>query len=123
MATKLPFQNGAPVAQTAVDDVDEEALLNDYQQQLRSMEEMQHQERSNGTSHAPPSDDIHARLLEAAVPLGYEASLETKFTSYDNYCALFHFILNSEAGPVDLEPPSVRWRLLVLRDSLTRKRC
>lgn len=122
MAAKLSFQNGAPAAQAAADDVNEEALSNDYQQQLRLMEEM-HQERSNGTNHAPPADDIHARLLEAAVPLGYEASLETKFTSYDNYCALFHFILNSEAGPVDLEPPSVRWRLLVLRDSWYRSRC
>lgn len=52
------------------------------------------------------TDDIQARLVQAAQPLDFQAPLEAKFQSYDAYCSLFHFILNSE-GPVDLEPPSV----------------
>lgn len=51
--------------------------------------------------------DIQAQLAAAAAPLEYQATLETKFASYDNYCSLFHYILNSE-GPVDLEVPNVR---------------
>ena len=50
--------------------------------------------------------DIQAQLAAAATPLEYQATLETKFASYDNYCSLFHYILNSE-GPVDLEVPNV----------------
>lgn len=53
------------------------------------------------------SQDIHAQLQAAATPLEFQATLETKFASYDNYCNLFHYILNSE-GPVDLEVPNVR---------------
>ena len=53
--------------------------------------------------------DIQAQLAAAATPLEYQATLETKFASYDNYCTLFHYILNSE-GPVDLEVPNVRPR-------------
>ena len=56
---------------------------------------------------AQQTDDIQSRLAAAAQPLDFSASLDVKFASYDNYCSLFHFILNSE-GPVDLEPPSVR---------------
>ena len=51
--------------------------------------------------------DIQAQLAAAATPLEYQASLETKFASYDNYCSLFHYVLNSD-GPVDLEVPNVR---------------
>lgn len=51
--------------------------------------------------------DMQAQLAAAATPLEYQATLETKFASYDNYCNLFHYILNSE-GPVDLEVPTVR---------------
>lgn len=50
--------------------------------------------------------DIQAQLAAAATPLEYQATLETKFASYDNYCSLFHYILNSD-GPVDLEVPNV----------------
>ncbi|KAK8164858.1 translation initiation factor 3 complex subunit L [Phyllosticta citrichinensis] len=52
--------------------------------------------------------DIHAQLAAAATPLEYQATLETKFASYDNYCSLFHYILNSD-GPVDLEVPNYYW--------------
>ena len=50
--------------------------------------------------------DIKAQLEQASQPLEFQATLETKFASYDNYCNLFHFILNSE-GPVDLDLPTV----------------
>ena len=51
-------------------------------------------------------EDLQAQLAAAATPLEYQATLETKFASYDNYCSLFHYILNSD-GPVELEVPSV----------------
>ncbi|KAG9199465.1 hypothetical protein B5807_00704 [Epicoccum nigrum] len=54
------------------------------------------------------NQDIHAQLQAAATPLEFQATLETKFASYDNYCNLFHYILNSE-GPVDLEVPNYYW--------------
>ena len=50
--------------------------------------------------------DIRAQLEQASQPLEFQATLETKFASYDNYCNLFHFILNSD-GPVDLDLPTV----------------
>lgn len=53
------------------------------------------------------SGDIQAQLAAAATPLEFQATLETKFASYDNYCNLFHFILNSD-GPVDIDVPNVR---------------
>jgi len=53
--------------------------------------------------------DMHAQLQAAATPLDFQATLETKFASYDSYCNLFHYILNSE-GPVDLEVPNVSLR-------------
>jgi translation initiation factor 3 subunit L len=51
-------------------------------------------------------DDLQARLAAAATPLEFQAGLPARFQSYDNYCSLFHFILNSD-GPVDLELPTV----------------
>ncbi len=61
--------------------------------------------------------DIQAQLAAAATPLEYQATLETKFASYDNYCSLFHYILNSE-GPVDLEVPNVCTHLAPLMADL-----
>jgi translation initiation factor 3 subunit L len=52
------------------------------------------------------TEDLGSRMRAAAEPLGYDASLETRFSSYDNYCTLFHLVLNSEK-PVDVEMPSV----------------
>lgn len=51
--------------------------------------------------------DLREQLIAAAQPLEYGASLDVKVQSYDSYCNLFHFILNSD-GPVDVEVPSVR---------------
>ena len=100
------FQNGGAPARVMDDesDVEEEALVGDYQEQIQYEDGMDELEPS--MSMAQQTDDIQSRLAAAAQPLDFSASLEIKFASYDNYCSLFHFILNSD-GPVDLEPPSV----------------
>lgn len=101
------FQNGG-IASRAIDDdsdIEEEALANDYKEQVQ-YEGMEELEQVNSMSMAQQTDDIQSRLAAAAQPLDFSAPLEVKFASYDNYCSLFHFILNSD-GPVDLEPPSV----------------
>jgi translation initiation factor 3 subunit L len=89
-----------------VSDQEEEALVNDYKQQVSfaddGMEELEHV-----TSQGGGLQNMQAQLEAAATPLEYQATLETKFASYDNYCSLFHYILNSE-GPVDLDVPTVR---------------
>lgn len=90
-------------------DAEEEALVADYQEQVQYEDDgildMNHAGSIGGSS-LGPGPDLQAQLMAAATPLEYQASLETKFASYDNYCSLFHFILNSD-GPVDLEVPSV----------------
>ena len=100
------FQNGLPPLRALdVDsDVEEEALVADYKEQVQyeDLDELE----GNSLSMAQQADDIQARLAQAAQPLDFNAPLEIKFQSYDAYCSLFHFILNSD-GPVDLEPPSV----------------
>lgn len=86
-------------------DVEEEALVNDYREQVNFDDSMSELDRT--TSHGgSQTQDLQAQLAAAATPLEYQATLETKFASYDNYCSLFHYILNSD-GPVDLEVPSV----------------
>ncbi|KAI9732673.1 MAG: hypothetical protein M1834_004010 [Cirrosporium novae-zelandiae] len=87
-------------------DVEEEALVNDYQQQVNFDDGMADLERTNSLGGI--AQDLQAQLVAAATPLEYQASLDVKLTSYDNYCSLFHFILNSD-GPVDLEVPSYYW--------------
>ena len=83
-------------------DVEEEALVADYKEQVQ----YEDAEDADSLTMAQQTDDIQSRLVAAAQPLDFSAPLEVKFQSYDNYCNLFHFILNSD-GPVDLEPPSV----------------
>lgn len=102
------FTNGGAPPRVMDDDsdVEEEALAADYREQVQ-YEGMDELEQVNSMSMAQQTDDIQSRLAAAAQPLDFSAPLEVKFASYDNYCSLFHFILNSE-GPVDLEPPSVR---------------
>lgn len=85
-------------------DVEEEALVNDYREQVNFEDGMSDLDRT--TSLGGGAQDLQAQLAAAATPLEYQATLETKFASYDNYCSLFHYILNSD-GPVDLEVPSV----------------
>lgn len=109
--TMSSFQNGMAPMRTMGDDsdVEEEALVNDYKEQVQYEDGMD--DEPAGLSMAQQTDDIQSRLAQAAQPLDFSAPLEAKFQSYDQYCSLFHFILNSE-GPVDLEPPSVRLREL-----------
>jgi translation initiation factor 3 subunit L len=104
----MNYQTGMAPARAIEDDsdVEEEALVADYKEQdieEGGLEELDH------ASLAQQADEIQGRLVQAFQPLDFQATLETKFQSYDNYCALFHYILNSE-GPVDLEPPSVSSR-------------
>jgi translation initiation factor 3 subunit L len=100
------FQNGNAPSRALDDesDIEEEALAADYREQLEY--EGAELEQVNSLTMAQQADDIQSRLAAAAQPLDFSAPLEVKFSSYDNYCSLFHFILNSD-GPVDLEPPSV----------------
>lgn len=82
------------------DEIEDEEFLDDTEgpdpsllaAQALSMQDTQH--------------NLQARLTAAAQPLDFSAPLEVRFASYDNYCSLFHFILNSE-GPVELELPTV----------------
>lgn len=106
--TMSAFQNGAPPARVMEDDsdVEEEALVADYREQVSFQDGMDELEPTTSLTMAQQTDDIQSRLAAAAQPLDFSAPLEVKFQSYDSYCSLFHFILNSE-GPVDLEPPSV----------------
>lgn len=105
------YQQGAP--ERVVDDdsdVEEEALANDYREQVQYEDDVYDDDLERVPSGGAP--DIQAQLQAAAQPLEYGASLEAKIASYDSYCNLFHYILNSD-GPVDLETPSVRletWR-------------
>lgn len=77
--------------------------LTDFREQVTYDEGFSELDRASSLGGA---NDIQAQLQAAATPLEYQATLETKFGSYDNYCNLFHYILNSD-GPVDLEVPSV----------------
>ena len=88
-------------------DVEEEALVNDYREQVHFDDGMSELEPTTSAGATSQTQDFQAQLAAAATPLEYQATLETKFASYDNYCNLFHYILNSD-GPVDLEVPSVR---------------
>ena len=102
---KTPFQGEE--AQRIVDDAseqDEEAMVNDYREQVTFDDGLDGSEQGLPIGGMP---DMQANLAAAATPLEYQASLDTKLASYDSYCNLFHFILNSE-GPVDVELPSVR---------------
>jgi translation initiation factor 3 subunit L len=99
---QAPAYQPAASAQHRDDDSDEEALANDYREQVGYQEG--HQEDFDSAGGA--QQDLHAQLQQAATPLEYGATLETKMQSYDSYCNLFHFILNSD-GPVDIEVPSV----------------
>jgi translation initiation factor 3 subunit L len=102
------YQNGVAPARALGDDsdVEEEALVAEYKEHVQ-YEDGDDLSRTTSLNLAQQTDDIQARLVQAAQPLDFQAPLETKFQSYDAYCSLFHYILNSD-GPVDLEPPSVR---------------
>lgn len=95
-----------PAAMQDESDVEEEALVNNYKEQVHFDDGMSELDRTTSLGGGSQAQAIQAQLAAAATPLEFQATLETKFASYDNYCSLFHFILNSD-GPVDLEVPSV----------------
>lgn len=104
-----PFTNGDGPSRGPQDDsdVEEETLANDYREQMQYDED--DMDGDDGTAFGgiqQDMQDVQATLQAAVTPLERDASLETKFASYDNYCSLFHYILNSE-GPVELDLPSV----------------
>jgi translation initiation factor 3 subunit L len=88
-------------------DAEEDTLVNDYKEQMQ-YDHQAPEDFEGRTALAGPAvgQDIREKLAAAAEPLEYQATLETKLASYDMYCSLFHFILNSD-GPVPLEMPSV----------------
>ena len=88
-------------------DVEEEALANDYREQV-GYEDGADYDLDRSVSMGGSTQDLQAQLIAAAQPLEYQASLDVKIQSYDSYCNLFHFILNSD-GPVDIEVPSYFW--------------
>ncbi|MCJ1363038.1 hypothetical protein MMC16_002144 [Acarospora aff. strigata] len=106
---RAPYQTADP-QQILNDesDLEEEALANDYKQQVQFDDDLGDLDRVNSSGPGGHAQDMQAQLAAAATPLEYQATLETKFASYDNYCSLFHYILNSD-GPVDLDPPSYYW--------------
>ena len=69
-------------------------------------DELNELERTGSFSFAGGPQELQAQLSAAATPLEYNAPLDIKIQSYDSFCAMFHFILNSE-GPLDIEIPSV----------------
>lgn len=100
------------------DDVEEEALVADYQEQVNNYVDGADLTRADSLTGGPA--DLRAQLEAAAAPLEYQASLETKFASYDNYCSLFHYILNSD-GPVEVEQPSYYWAWDVIDGEWARR--
>jgi translation initiation factor 3 subunit L len=108
MALRQSAQYQQGTAQPPIDDdsdVEEEALANDYREQV-GYEDGEDYDLDRSVSLGGGTQDLQAQLVAAAQQLEYGASLEVKIASYDQYCNLFHFILNSE-GPVDIEVPSV----------------
>jgi translation initiation factor 3 subunit L len=89
-------------------DVEEEALANDYRQAASYNDQGENYDLERSDSLGSGPQDLQAQLAAAAQPLEYQATIDTKIQSYDQYCNLFHFILNSE-GPVDIEVPSPFW--------------
>ncbi|EEY20829.1 eukaryotic translation initiation factor 3 [Verticillium alfalfae VaMs.102] len=89
------YQNGDRRNVGDDSDVEEEALVADYKEQVQ-YEDGAELEQVNSMTMAQQTDDIQSRLAAAAQPLDFSAPLEVKFQSYDAYCSLFHFILNSE---------------------------
>ncbi|KAI9815923.1 MAG: hypothetical protein M1826_001916 [Phylliscum demangeonii] len=107
MSQRPPHQNGGAAAArrgNEESEEEEEVLVVDFKEQVQFDDGM-----TDHLDRLPATEDIQTLLLAAATPLEYGATLEMKFASFDRYCNLFHFILNNEAGPVDLEVPSSYW--------------
>jgi hypothetical protein len=97
--------NGGASRLTHDDDSDDEMLATTLVEAMQE-DEGDYDDVGSISGIQVTGDDLQARLAAAATPLEFQAGLPARFTSYDNYCSLFHFILNSD-GPVDLELPTV----------------
>lgn len=119
--TTLQNGTGRPVPTHHLNDDsdDEGALASTLVEAMQSnedeLDDLEDMDDETGSAVLDPSlalqntqDNLQARLVAAAQPLDFSAPLEVRFASYDNYCSLFHFILNSE-GPVELELPHYYW--------------
>ena len=103
---ETPDRRNMPTEEDELDQ-EEDAMAQDYHEQVHFEDGMDELDRAASYGGSQTGlQDIQAQLQAAATPLEYQATLETKFASYDNYCSLFHYILNSE-GPVDLDVPTV----------------
>lgn len=93
------------------DDSDDEALASTLVEAIHHNDDDDDYEGDAGSTSGfqVTGDDLQQRLTAAAQPLEFQAGLPERFASYDKYCSLFHFILNSD-GPVDLEVPTVSYR-------------
>ena len=98
--------NGGVARLTHEDDSDDEVLATTLVEAMQEDEDDFDDAGSASGGIQVTGDDLQARLAAAATPLDFQAGLPARFLSYDNYCSLFHFILNSD-GPVDLELPTV----------------
>ena len=105
------YQNGGTTTRAIVDDesdVEEEALVQDYREQVQfDQDGLEDLDRT--MSQAGPNTDIWTQLGNAAMPLDFQATLDTKISSYYSYCDLFHYLLNT-AGPLEVDPPNVSIR-------------
>ncbi|KAJ8607770.1 hypothetical protein MRB53_040066 [Persea americana] len=102
------YQQGAPERTIDDDsDVEEEALANDYREQVGYSNGDEY-DLDRSASLGGGLQDLQAQLVNAATPLEYGATLDVKIHSYESYCNLFDYILNSD-GPVDIEMPSYFW--------------
>ncbi|KAF8250854.1 hypothetical protein K440DRAFT_616475 [Wilcoxina mikolae CBS 423.85] len=99
--------NGGASRLTHDDDSDDEILATTLAEAMQE-DEGDYDDVGSISGIQVTGDDLQARLAAAATPLEFQAGLPARFTSYDNYCSLFHFILNSD-GPVDLELPTYYW--------------
>jgi translation initiation factor 3 subunit L len=103
MAAQLT--GGSRLVRDHDDDSDDEGLATTLIETMQE-DEADYDDVGSTAGFQVTGDDLQARLAAAATPLEFQAALPARFASYDNYCSLFHFILNSE-GPVDLELPTV----------------
>ncbi|KAF2425306.1 eukaryotic translation initiation factor 3 [Tothia fuscella] len=102
----MSLRQGAAPARPLADesDAEEDALVEDYREQVR----YDNNDTQDTFTSFDPQGAIAAQLAAVAAPLDFQATLDTKLASYDLYCSLFHYFLNSE-GPIDIEPPSHNW--------------
>ena len=113
-----PYTNGGGQVPAGDDDdldAEEETMVNDYREQVQYNDTYD----DSSVPYSASQQDIQAQLQAAVQPLERDATLDMKFQSYDNYCNLFHYILNSE-GPVDLELPSVSTSSTAVRMRMRR---